>query len=240
MATREPQIAIEESVRSSLCLAIDADDLIAANRLVRSLAPYFGTVKVGPVLWASAGPKCIGNIVEMGCKVFVDLKLHDSPDVIERTTRVLASLGASYVSMHARGGVEMMQRGIEGLAAGADRAGVARPASVAVTVLTSDSSAPDHLIPARLREAMEAGCDGVVCAVRDLGHVHSIAPRMLVIAAGVSLCPHHADVASATPSDAVAGGADLLVLGDSITDAADPELATLALVGELEGRAADA
>lgn len=218
-----------------LCLAIDSDDLVAAERLVRSLSPYFGTVKVGAVLWAAAGPDAIGTFVDLGCDVFVDLKLHDTPEIVYNTARVLASLGVSYVSMHARGGVEMLSAGIAGLREGALSAGVPEPKSVAVTVLASDADAPDHVIPHRLRVAMEAGCDAVVCSVRDVGVVASIAPRMLRVTTGMR-CFNFAspDDRKATPRAARDAGSNLVVIGRAVTGAIDPEMAAVSIAADLE------
>lgn len=239
MTPAEPQLAIDERVRSSLCLAVESDDLVDAKRLVRDLSPYFGTVKVGPVLWAAAGPETVGTFIDLGCSVFLDLKLHDTPDLVLRTARVLASYGVSYVTMHARGGVDMLAAGVQGLREGSENAGVATPSALAVTVLTSDAQAPDHLIPQRLRVAIEAGCDGVVCAVRDLRSVATIAPRMVRVTTGI----RHADApgwdgTTATALAARRGGSDLIVIGRAVTAARDPELVAVSIASELEGEIA--
>lgn len=235
MTPTEPRLAIDSHVRALLCLAIDSDDLVHAERLVRDLSPYFGAVKIGPVLWAAAGPEAVGTFADLGCDVFVDLKLHDTPEIVFRTSRVLASYGVSYVTMHARGGLDMLVAGVEGLAEGASNAGVSVPAALAVTVLTGDSAAPDHLIPQRLRVAMEAGCSGVVCAVRDLPDVASIAPRMLRVTTGIrdSRSPAWDDT-TATPSDARQAGSDLIVIGRMITRAPDPEVAAVTMLSQLD------
>lgn len=235
MVRADPQLAVDPRVRELLCVAIDSDDLVDAERLVRNLSPYFGTVKVGPVLWAAAGPEAVGAFSDLGCDVFVDLKLHDTPEIVFRTARVLASLGVSYVTMHARGGLEMLTAGIAGLAEGAYNAGVVPPAALAVTVLTSDAEAPDHLIPQRLRVAMEGGCDGVVCAVRDLADVASMAPRMLRVTTGIRTTdsPGSSEV-TATPLAARQAGSDLIIIGRAVTGAEDPEIVAVAIASELD------
>ena len=87
-----------EELRQKLCLALDVDDLVAANRLARDLKPYFGVVKIGLELFTAVGPDAIGTMIDQGYKVFVDLKLHDIPNTVERAARVLGSLGTGYLT----------------------------------------------------------------------------------------------------------------------------------------------
>lgn len=222
-------------VRDALCLVLDSDDLVAAQRLAGSVSPYFGVAKVGPILWSAAGPETIGTLVDMGYKVFVDLKLHDIPNTVEGASRVLGSLGVSYVTMHAHGGVAMLQAGVRGLREGAASAGVEAPAALAVTVLTSDSDAPDHIVPKRLRVAMEGGCQGIVCAATDLADISAIAPRMLKVTPGIRPTGASVDDQArvATPRSAIDAGSDLLVIGRPVTAAEDPVVAAQAIVAEL-------
>lgn len=226
---------VPPTIRDSLCLVLDSDDLVAAQRIARSVQPYFGVAKVGPILWSAAGPEAIGTMIDMGYKVFVDLKLHDIPNTVEGASRVLGSLGVSYVTMHAHGGVDMLQAGVRGLSEGAASAGVDAPAALAVTVLTSDADAPDHIVPKRLRVAMEGGCQGIVCAATDLADISAIAPRMLKVTPGIRPAGSSADDQSrvATPRMAIDAGSDLLVIGRPVTASADPVAAAQAIVAEL-------
>ena len=132
------------AVRDRLALALDVDDLVAATRLARQLRPYFGVAKVGLELFSATGPDAVGTLAEMGYKVFLDVKLHDIPNTVEKSARVLGSLGASLLTLHAMGGADMLRAGVDGLAAGADAAGLDAPTALAVTILTSDSGAPPH------------------------------------------------------------------------------------------------
>src|SRR3954468_2219731 len=167
-AEAEDAVHTYSDVRKHLCLVLDADDLVEARRLAQTLRPWFGVVKVGLELYAASGPDAIETMAELGYEVFVDLKLHDIPTTVGRASRVLGSLGASYVTMHAHGGVEMLRAGVEGLAEGAERAGHPEPCALAVTILTSDAVAPAHILPKRVAYAIEAGCGGLVCAVEDV------------------------------------------------------------------------
>ena len=228
---------IPEEVRSRLALAIDVDDVVAAGRLGKAMAPYFGVAKVGLELFAAAGPDAIGTMIDLGYKVFLDLKLHDIPNTVQRSARVLGALGVSYLTFHAHGGVDMLKGGVEGLQQGAANAGLDAPQSLAITVLTSDDTAPDHIVPARVAVALEAGCTGVVCAVSDLREVHHYAPRMIRVTPGIRLAegPRHDQARAASPGEAIAGGSDLLVVGRAVTEADEPEAAAEQLVAEILG-----
>ncbi|MEZ5138009.1 MAG: orotidine 5'-phosphate decarboxylase / HUMPS family protein [Acidimicrobiales bacterium] len=109
----------------------------------------------------AAGPDAIESMVELGYEVFVDLKLHDIPTTVGKASKVLGGLGASYVTMHAFGGVDMLQAGVEGLRAGASEAGLPEPCALAVTILTSDSSTatscPSRRSPSRPGAAASCG-----------------------------------------------------------------------------------
>jgi orotidine-5'-phosphate decarboxylase len=215
---------IDPAVRARLAIVLDVDDLVAAARLARSVRDYFGVAKIGLELYSAAGPDAIGAIADLGYDVFCDLKFHDIPTTVGKASRVLGALGARYLTMHAHGGVEMLQAGVHGLEEGARNAGLERPESLAVTVLTSDADAPEHIMPKRVMVAAEAGCTGLVCAARDLPQAHHYAPRMTRVVPGIRLpgdaTDDHAD--PVTPAAAIAAGADLLVVGRTVTRSDDP------------------
>lgn len=233
--------AAPEALRARLALALDVDDLVAASRLGRELRPWFGTMKVGLELYSAGGPDAITTFAGLGVDVFCDLKLHDIPATVGRAARVLGALGARYVSLHAAGGVSMLRAGVEGLREGAARADLAEPGVVAVTVLTSEVEASDHLVRQRVRDALDAGCAGVVCSVADVAVVREIAPKAIVVTPGIR--PEGAPVDDqarvATPEAAVAAGVDLLVIGRPVTGARHPTKAARDLVAPLLGAAGD-
>ena len=227
MSTEEALAA----VRPKLAIALDVDDLILARRLAASVSDYFGVVKIGLELFSAAGPEAIGVMHDLGMDVFLDVKLHDIPNTVGKAGRVLGALGAKYLTMHARGGEDMLKAGVEGLNAGADAAGLDAPIGLAVTVLTSDSGAPAHIVHRRLRMAMESGCGGIVCAAEDLSDARTIAPRLVRVVPGIRPAgvPTDDQARSATPQEAFDGGADLLVIGRAVTNADDPEEAAAKL-----------
>jgi len=229
---------VPAEVRGRLALAIDVDDLVLALRIGRQLRPYFGVAKVGLELYSAAGPEVIGSLTELGFEVFLDLKLHDIPTTVGKAARVLGALGVSYVTLHAHGGPAMLRAGVDGLREGASKAGLPDPWSLAITVLTSDSDAPPHIMPKRVLLAAEAGCTGIVCAGDDLKDAYEYAPRLKRVVPGIRLAgtERHEQRAS-TPSEALAGGADLLVIGRTVTAAPDPVAAAEHLADELLGAA---
>ena len=226
----EPPGAPDE-VRRRLALALDVDDLVAAHRWAATLRPWFGVAKIGLELFSANGPDAVGALRDLGYQVFLDLKLFDIPTTVQRSTRVLGSLGVEYLTLHALGGVDMLRAGVEGLHEGAERAGLPAPTPLAVTVLTSDDSAPAHIVPNRVRLAVEAGCGGLVLAAEDLQTARELAPRLFRVVPGIRLGggDQHDQARSATPQEAVAQGADLLVVGRAVTGAQDPRAAAAAI-----------
>ncbi len=225
-------------LRSKMALALDVDDLVQANRLAKQLAPWFGVAKVGLELYTAAGPDAIGSMIDMGFDVFLDIKLHDIPTTVARSATVAGALGVSYLTMHAHGGSAMLRAGVEGFQNGAREAELPIPTALAITVLTSDADAPEHIVPARLRVAVEAGCGGIVCAASDLKDLRELAPRTLRVVPGIRAAggERHDQPKAVTPEEALAEGADLLVVGRAVTLADDPAAAAAELFAGLVER----
>lgn len=227
---------VPPSVRNRLALALDVDDAVVAARLARQLRPWFGVAKVGLELYSAAGPRVLQSLIDDGYDVFADLKLADIPTTVNRAARVLGALGVSYLTLHAFVGPDVLRAGVEGLAEGADRAGLEPPTALAVTILTSDTGAPPHILARRLAFAVEARCDGVVCAAADVREIKELAPRMMAVVPGIRPAgtPQHDQRRAATPTEAIAAGADMLVVGRAVTAAPDREAAAAALAASIE------
>jgi orotidine-5'-phosphate decarboxylase len=237
MSDPVPAPAPAADVRERLVLALDVDDVVVAQRLARELRPWFGVLKIGLELFSAAGPDVVQEMILDGYRVFLDLKLADIPTTVNRTARVLGALGVSYLTMHAFVGRSMLRAGVEGLRDGARRAGLPEPVALAVTILTSDSGAPPHILGQRVSTALDAGCRGVVCAAADVRETKQLAPRLLTVVPGIRL-PGAGDddqARAATPEAAIAAGADLLVIGRSVTAAPDRVAAAEALVDRVAG-----
>lgn len=223
-----------DAVRSRLALALDVDDIVEARRLARLLAPWFGVAKVGLELFSAAGPEAVDAMIGEGFDVFADLKLLDIPTTVRKAARVMGSLGATYLTVHTRAGIDHLAAGVEGFADGADAAGHAPPTCLGITVLTSEQADPTALA-ARLDIALAADCPGVVCAASDLEEVGRRAPTLLTVVPGIRPVGVGADdqARPATPTAAIAAGAGLLVIGRAVTAADDPRRAAAAIAAEV-------
>src|SRR5438477_1963911 len=226
-----PVPAVPDELRDRLAIALDVDDLVVATRLARDLRPWFGVAKVGLELYCATGPDAVVEVANAGYRVFVDLKLHDIPTTVGRAARVLGALGASLLTLHAQGGTSMLKAGVEGLTEGAKQAGLDPPTALAVTILTSDSGAPAHVLGNRVRAAVESGCGGIVCAAGDVREAKQLAPRLVAVVPGIRPPGASRDdqARASTPQAAFAAGADLLVVGRPVPAARDPVAAAAAL-----------
>lgn len=218
---------------SPLIVALDVAAADEAAALAKRVGDAAGLYKIGLELWAAAGADAARAV---DGPLFLDLKLHDIPTTVERAVRALAPLGPSMLTVHALGGRAMLEA-----------AAAATPPEttlLAVTILTSLSDADlaemglppaAEAVPALAGLARDAGCDGVVCAPADLEAVRRVAPRpFVVVTPGVRPAGAHDDHARAlTPAEAIAKGADYLVVGRPVTRAADPRAAALALLEEI-------
>jgi orotidine-5'-phosphate decarboxylase len=228
------------AVRDRLALALDVDDLVGALRLARDLEPWFGVAKVGLELFSATGPHVVSALAERGWKVFLDLKYHDIPTTVGKAARVVGALGARYLTLHADGGLDMVQAGVDGLGEGASRAGLDPPGAIAVTVLTSDDTRGKYVLGKRVAIAVEAGCEGIVCATADVREAKQLAPRLIAVVPGIRLpgSPRHDQVRAATPDAAAKAGADLLVIGRTVTAAEDRFAAAAAVAAAVEAATA--
>ena len=223
--------AAPPEIRSSLAVALDLDDSVAALRLARELQPWFGVAKVGLELYSASGPDVVGALIDLGYDVFCDLKFHDIPTTVGRAARVVGALGATYLNFHAQGGRAMLTAGVEGFRAGAESAGLPAPIPLAVTILTSDDDAPRHILQKRVQAALEAGCGGIVCAASDVHEAKQYGPRLRAVVPGIRPAgtPTHDQARAATPEEAIGAGADVLVIGRAVTHADDPAAAASAV-----------
>jgi orotidine-5'-phosphate decarboxylase len=224
--------ALHEQARDHLALALDVGDLDAALALAQRVQPWFGIAKVGVELYAEAGPDAFQALRDKGFRVFADLKLHDIPTTVGRAARVLGRRGVDFLNFHAAGGEAMLRAGVEGLAEGARDAGHERPVALAVTVLTSDPNV--DALDARMDVARDAHCDGVVCAGGDVERARTRGLHTMV--PGIRLAGDDANDQARvdTPADAVARGADWLVIGRSVTAADDAERAAAEVARQVE------
>ncbi len=219
---------------AGLIVALDGDDLIAAEGLARSLTGAVDAYKVGLTLFAAHGPEALFEIGQHG-RVFCDLKLHDIPTQVRGAATSLASKGVWLTTVHASGGRAMIAAAVEGARAGAGGSGTL---VAAVTVLTSlDAEAlaavgqpaePAGQVLRLACLAVAAGAQALVCSPREVASVRAeVGPDIVLVCPGIRPAGGDAGDQSrvATPAAAVAAGADFLVVGRPITAAGDPRAA---------------
>jgi orotidine-5'-phosphate decarboxylase len=207
-----------------LILALDVSELQEAEKLAERLAPHVGLLKVGLELFSAIGPDAVRAVSPHG-PVFVDTKLHDIPNTVERTSANIAKLGVRMFNVHTLGGEAMMRAAVEGAHRGADAVGAAMPLVLGVTVLSS-LAGEDLASPASLAfEAKAAGLDGVVVSGTDVRDVRDACGEDFVLVVP-GIRPRggngHDQIRVLTPEEAIERGADYLIVGRPITDASDP------------------
>ncbi len=225
---------------SPVAVALDAPDLPTVLRWAAEVGPYVSVVKVGLETYLRDGRAAVTQVAQAsGRPVFLDLKLHDIPNTVAGAVRSVADLEPAFLTVHASGGAAMVQAAVRAL-----------PATrvTAVTVLTSLSS--DDLEAVGLRGtasqaalrlaelAVEAGATALVCSPREVAAVRAaVGADVTLVTPGVRPAGASGDdqARTATPQQALADGADLLVVGRPITAAENPAAAARALRDLLVG-----
>lgn len=227
---------------SPLIIALDYSSLNEALACAQKLDPTKVRLKVGKQLFTSEGPRVFDALHRLGFDVFLDLKFHDIPNTVASAVVAAADLGVWMVNVHASGGRLMMEAAAAALA---KRASVCTQLT-AVTVLTSMdradllelgiSETPAERVGRLAALAQSSGLDGVVCSAQEAAMLsRQCGPEFVLITPGIRL-PH--DSAGdqrrvVTPWDAMARGSTYLVMGRSITGAANPAAVVDSIIGKL-------
>ncbi|MEU6997669.1 orotidine-5'-phosphate decarboxylase [Nonomuraea sp. NPDC046570] len=221
-----------------IAVALDAPDLETAARWASLVTPHVSTVKVGLELYLRYGPDVIASVRgASGVQVFLDLKLHDIPNTVAGAARAVSRLRPAFLTVHAAGGAAMIQAAVEA---------VPHTQVAAVTVLTSLSegdlgriglAGPAGDAVRRLAVlAVSSGATALVCSPHEVAAVRAeVGPDITLITPGVR--PTGSDSQDqarvATPEQALADGADLLVIGRPITASPDPGATAAAIAASL-------
>ncbi|MBS2024347.1 MAG: orotidine-5'-phosphate decarboxylase [Deltaproteobacteria bacterium] len=229
-----------------ICAALDVPDPQSARALAQKLSGRVGMLKVGLELFVAHGRAAVDAVRELA-PIFLDLKLHDIPQTVESAARGAGALGASLVTIHASGGAAMVAAAKKGLAAGAQSVGLSAPKLLAVTVLTSLDDAdltaiglggPSREAVLRLgRLAVSAGADGLVCSPHEVSALRAaLGHEPWLVVPGVRPAGSAAgdQRRTGTPASTVRDGADLLVIGRPLRDAADPGAAAETIAAEID------
>lgn len=226
---------VKEEIKEKIVLALDVDTLDEAKRLVDTLHPYVGTFKVGLQLYTAHGNAIIDYIMQKNSSFFLDVKLMDIPNTVQKASENVVLRGANFFNVHTLGGVKMMQGAVEGARLAAEKLGKTPPIVLGVTVLTSisqevlnnelqiDKNVSSYAIElAKL--AKEAGLTGVVASPLELKGIKAACGKDFKV-----LCPGIRPQWSAkddqqriaTPKATLDDGADYIVLGRAVTAASD-------------------
>lgn len=238
--------AARERARKRLIFALDVGSLREASEYVRALSDSVGMFKVGKQLFLSTGPRVIEYVRNHGGEVFLDLKFHDIPQTVARASAEATRLGVAMFNVHASGSSEMMKQAVAAVRRVSRTEKLRRPKLLAVTVLTSLSSrdlatigvtAPVEDQVVRLAVLAErAGMDGVVASPLEITRIRrACSSRFLIVTPGIrresdARGDQHRTTGAA---EAVASGADFVVVGRPIRDADDPKAAAERIVDEI-------
>jgi orotidine-5'-phosphate decarboxylase len=231
--------------QSPVIVALDLQSATEARALIAALGDSASFYKVGLELYTAAGMDFVRELKAQGHRVFLDLKLYDIGETVKRATAQVARAGVDFLTIH--GSHAVMRAAVEGN--GSEGKAGERVRLLAVTVLTSfDESdlrqmgypcSVTDLVALRVRNAMDAKVDGIVCSPVEVSRVRAIAgPDAILVTPGV----RSAGAASgdqkrvATPAEAIANGADYLVIGRQVTRAADPRGEMRRILEEIAAR----
>lgn len=220
-----------------IIVALDVETAAEARAIVSSLGDSASFYKVGLELYASAGMDFVRELKSLGHRVFLDLKLYDIPETVGRAVVQIARTGVDFLTIH--GMRQVMRAAVAGRADSDLKL-------LAVTVLTSVDDADlasdgyskttSELVAWRAENAKQDGVDGLICSPLDVRAVRAATgPKMILVTPGVrSAGASAADQKRiATPAEAVANGADYLVIGRQITRAADPRAEMARILSEI-------
>ena len=226
--------------KERLMFALDVPTAQAAEAVLDVVHEAVGVIKVGLELFASEGPAVIRMVRQFGKPVFLDLKLLDIAETVQRTTARVAEMGVSFLTVHAQR--KALAAAVQG------RAGNPALRILAVTVLTNVDRADllesgegdgnvDALVVARARVAADVGCDGVIASGKEPVAIRAaIDAPLLIVTPGVRPAGQGVDdhARAVTPCQAIQAGADYVVVGRPIRDAPDPRAAAQDIVGEMQ------
>jgi orotidine-5'-phosphate decarboxylase len=225
-------------MRNPIIVALDVPTADDALKFVEQLAPVSGGFKVGSELFTGAGPEIVRRIRALGALVFLDLKFHDIPNTVAKAVAAAVQLDVQMLTVHASGGSEMLKAAEQAAQETAWRLGRTPPLVLGVTVLTSlDAGAlrevgldvnMDYQVRRLANVATKAGLRGLVCSPLEVVKLRQVLPPSTqLVTPGVRTGTEKADdqKRTLTPREAIAAGANWLVIGRPIYAAENPRQA---------------
>jgi orotidine-5'-phosphate decarboxylase len=233
-------------MRNPIIVALDVPAVDAALDLAAQLAPVCGGFKIGSELFTTAGPDIVKKIRERGALVFLDLKFHDIPNTVAKAVAAAVRLDVQMLTVHAGGGTEMLKAAEKSAEETAYKLGRTPPLVLGVTVLTSLDSAAlrevglDVNVEYQVRRlayvAAKAGLRGLVCSPLEISALRKTIPAQVqLVVPGIRTGAEKADdqKRTMTPREAIAAGANWLVIGRPIYGAENPRTAAEAILETL-------
>lgn len=235
-------------MKERLIIALDLSDHGRLDQTLKDLSGAVSWVKVGMEIFYRFGPDVVQKVKDRGFRVFLDLKMHDIPNTVERAARNLTRLGVDMFNVHTSGGSAMMNKAAVAAAETAGELGITPPIVIGVTILTSFApetwrdevrgslELPDHVMHfAKL--AQQSGMAGVVCSPGEITGVKARCGQdFLTVVPGIR--PAWAETGDqkriTTPKQAIMNGADYLVIGRPVLAAPDPKEAVARILDEIK------
>lgn len=228
-------------MKQRLAFALDYPTLAEARAGAARVAEIVGVLKVGLELFVAEGPPAVKLGAELGVDVFLDLKLHDIPETVERAVATAGQLGAKLLTLHAAGGPRMLEAAAK--RARLEGAGLKLLAVTVLTSLDADdlsatgvTAAPAEHVRRLAQLATQHGIDGLVCSTAEVGSLRqALGPAPILVTPGIRPAGAAAGDQKrvGTPAAALREGSNLLVVGRPIRDAADPAAAARAILTEM-------
>ena len=225
-------------MRNPIIAALDVPTAEQALKLAEQVAPAVGAFKIGSELFTAAGPDIVKKIRATGASVFLDLKFHDIPNTVTKAVTAALQLDVQMLTVHTSGGFEMLKAAEQAAEEAAWKLGHIPPLVLGVTVLTSMNTVTlrelgfDVNVEYQVRRlamvAMKAGLRGLVCSPQEVVKLRQvIPPAMQLVTPGIRTGAEAADdqKRTLTPKEAIAAGANWLVIGRPIYAAENPRLA---------------
>jgi len=224
-----------------LIVSLDVDDFSKASQLIDILSPKVNIFKVGIAPYVNFGEKLLDKLRSLNKKIFLDLKFHDIPNTVKNATKAAAEKGVFMLNLHCLGGKKMLQAAVDGIQ------GINNPPLlIGVTILTSmETEDMEHIGLGGLLEdkvvtlatlAKKAGLNGVVASAKEAGIIkEKIGQDFVVVTPGIrpSWAEEQDQKRVLTPKEAIAEGADYIVVGRPIIKAKDPLVAASKIIAEM-------
>lgn len=229
-----------------LIVALDVPNLKEAENLVKKLSGLVKIFKIGKELFTSTGPEAVRMVHSYKGKVFLDLKFHDIPNTVGAACEAATRLKVFMLNVHSLGGKNMMFRAVQSVHQAAAKEKIKPPRLLAVTILTSmkDQDLKEVGIKKKLKDealdlailASKCGLDGVVASGQEIQSIRqAVSKDFLIVTPGVrpTWASHQDQKRITTPKEAIAKGANFIVVGRPITEHPNPQIAAKKILEEI-------